>query len=197
MSENVTLKIGHVPPEVRQQESRDLLASYRTNDNFTLELVAMSREIPGMRVLFTKENASEMAKRSHAPGSARHLKKPDHPDFNSDSQMSQSNGSTADEQRKGVLRQQIEILDYHIARTKRAGNLCKLISAKARLWELLYPKPGSLRPGKQRGNGHESRGPVEPIHEHQAPQPVDNVPALVATSTDENHNAKSAHQNHQ
>ena len=159
-------------------------------------LVPLNRgKFAAMKVLFTKENASQMAKLSHAPNSARHLKKPALQQSAPESQISQSQSNSADDHRRNTLRNQIELLDYHIARTKRAANLCKLIAAKARLWELLYPKPGSLRPGKQRG--HEQRAPIEPMPDRQTPQPIDAVPALVASSNEANHNEKTDVQNPQ
>ena len=120
--------------------------------------------------LITRENAAEMARLSHSPNSARHnerkpLMKP-----------APANDS-AETVRRLRLAEQIDLIDQDIQNTRNPELRIKLISAKARLWELLYPKPGSLRPGKVRT---ETRARVEPI----AQPVVNSAPLVVPDSAD-------------
>lgn len=88
----------------------------------------------------------------------------------------------ADDSRKQRMLKQIDLLDTDIESTRDPELRCKLITAKARLWELLYPKPGSLRPKQQ---SRAERAPVQPL-------PIEPKPALVAPVTDQNHNGETA-----
>lgn len=83
--------------------------------------------------------------------------------------------------RRRRLAAQIDLIDQDIENVRDPEVRCKLITAKARLWELLYPKPGSLRPKA----GRPERAPILPIEPIPQAQPVDSNPALVVQPTDE------------
>lgn len=127
--------------------------------------------------LFTRENAAAMAKLSHSPQSARHLQ----PEAIALTVASAE--KSADERRRATLAKQIDLLDSMIARTNGGDRVLRLIAAKAKLWELLYPKPGSLRPKQSR----QDRAPIAPIE----PLPIDSAPALVAPPADQSHNGEN------
>ena len=127
---------------------------------------------------FTRENAAEMARRSHSPNSARHLQP------ETVALAVATAAKTADEQRRDTLAKQIDLLDRLIAKANGGERVLRLINAKAKLWELLYPKPGSLKPGKQRAA---ERAPISPL----IPQPLEPKPALVVQPSDQNHNGES------
>lgn len=87
-------------------------------------------------------------------------------------------------QRKHVLRLQMAKCDEMMAKTRDPADFKRWAESKAKLWELLYPKPGSLRPSKSR-----DRAPAfTPI----APLPVEPVPALVAPGSQQDHKTKTA-----
>jgi hypothetical protein len=130
----------------------------------------------GIMPRFTRENAAEMAKLSHSPNSARNLQP------ETTASIIATAGISADERRKQTLAQQIDLLDKMIAKTNGGGKVLQYIAAKAKLWELLYPKPGSLRPKQSRSE----RVPVQPIQ----PLPIETQPALVAPSPEQNHNVQ-------
>jgi hypothetical protein len=88
-----------------------------------------------------------------------------------------------DQRRKERLLGQVMKCDALMEECDSPKEFAQLVNAKARLWELLYPKPGSLRP-KQ---GRIERAPVVPL----SPQPVAKLPALVVPTSDENHNAEN------
>jgi hypothetical protein len=79
--------------------------------------------------------------------------------------------------RKGLLREQMSKCDEMMAKTSDPVNFKRWAESKAKLWELLYPKPGSLRPKQQRAE----RAPVAPL-------PIEPKPAIVAPAPDQNHN---------
>ena len=88
-----------------------------------------------------------------------------------------------DEQaRKSILRMQMAKCDEMMTKTRDPADFKRWAESKAKLWELLYPKPGILRPGKTR-----DRMPAtSPI----APLPIEPASPLVAPSPEQNHNAK-------
>jgi len=128
--------------------------------------------------LFTRTNAAEMARRSQLARAAKAaaIENPAIPNATAE--------LTAEVRRKQTLAQQIDKLDALIARAKSSDKVLRLIGAKAKLWELLYPKPGSLRPKAVRDN----RAPVSPI----APLPIEPVPALVAPGSQQDHKTETA-----
>lgn len=68
------------------------------------------------------------------------------------------------------IARQIDQLDEMIAGCKNPDLMLKFISAKARLHELIYPKPGSYRPGKRRPEERAPVSPVQPIYEPVIPE---------------------------
>lgn len=90
---------------------------------------------------------------------------------------------TAEDERKRRLGVQIDMLDADIAKTKNPVLRCRLIAAKSKLWELVYPKPGSLRPKHER----HTRAPIAPIQT----LPVAPSPALVSADPAQNHNGET------
>jgi hypothetical protein len=66
--------------------------------------------------------------------------------------------------RAGTVLQQIDQIDKAIA-VAMPSDLPKLADAKAKLWALLYPKPGTIRPKRGRPSQPE---PIEPT---PAPEP--------------------------
>jgi hypothetical protein len=87
-----------------------------------------------------------------------------------------------DVRRKERLFAQVKKCDEMIEECEEPKVFAQLVSAKARLWELLYPKPGSLRPKQNRAE----RAPIQPIQ----PLPIESQSALVAPVTDQNHNGE-------
>jgi hypothetical protein len=87
----------------------------------------------------------------------------------------------ADEQRLCErVRKQIEKCDELLDRCRSPRTFVQLTSAKERLWNLIYPKAGSIRPGKSR---RQDRAPIAPIQ----PLPIEPTPALVAPPAGEIH----------
>lgn len=86
-------------------------------------------------------------------------------------------------QRKHVLRMQMAKCDEMMTKTRDPADFKRWAESKAKLWELLYPKPGSLRPGKTR-----DRIPApSPI----APLPIEPASPLVAPGSEQNHNEQN------
>lgn len=123
--------------------------------------------------LFTRENAAEMGRRSaitrrNASAERKEYVVPETP--------------RAEDERKRRMGVQIDLLDADIAKTKNPVIRCRLIAAKAKLWELLYPRPGVLKPARSR-----DRAPVHAI----APLPIEPASPLVAPSLEQNHNGEN------
>jgi hypothetical protein len=124
--------------------------------------------------LITRENAAEMARRSQEARKANRAAMP--PAAN----IPASDTFSAEIERKRTLARQIDLLDADIAKAKAPALRIKLIGAKAKLWELLYPKPGSLRPKA-------GRTTAPALHPIPAPLPIEPAPALVPGDPEENH----------
>lgn len=124
---------------------------------------------------FTRENAAEMARRARLARTSN---------VNKRTLDAAPANETAEDERKRRMGVQIDLLDADIAKTKNPVLRCRLIAAKAKLWELIYPKPGSLKPGKQR---RETRAPISPL----MPQPIETAAPLVAGDPDQNHNGEN------
>jgi hypothetical protein len=82
--------------------------------------------------------------------------------------------------RKSLLREQMSKCDEMMAKAKDPKTFKQWVEAKARLWELLYPKPGSLRPKA-------GRTTAPALHPIPAPLPIEPAPALVPGDPQENH----------
>ncbi len=105
---------------------------------------------------FTAENASHFAKLSHAPDSARNKPKPAPVVTAIETQLAES-----DPRRLRIL-EQIDLLDDDFAKSNAVLRV-RITASKARLWELLYPKPGSLKPSriaKRNGNSYPEPVPI-------------------------------------
>lgn len=124
--------------------------------------------------LFTRENAAEMARRSKIARDLRKQQAANPPEF-----MPQD----ARNEHENVLREQIEMIDRDIKRTRKAELRCKLIAAKAKLWNLLYPETGT-RQGK-----HRDRAPA--FSPGTNIQPVVNPSPIVAPIIEPNHNGET------
>ena len=124
--------------------------------------------------MFTPEIASIMGKRS---GERRRERA---------NALVQGPIETDDTRRRQRVLRQIDRLDILIEGTRDAELFIRLASAKERLWNLVYPKPGSLRPKA----GRQERAMVAPVEPISAPtpQPVVNPPALVVPQSQPTHN---------
>jgi hypothetical protein len=91
----------------------------------------------GMRVPFTRENAAEMARRANAAIAAR---KAEHARL----LAQQSGDATEDASIKRVMKQ-IQRCD-ELLESCKAADFPKLTAAKERLWNLIFPKAGVMRP---------------------------------------------------
>jgi len=127
--------------------------------------------------LFTRENAAEMQRRSTVIKLANNIAIPPA------AKLPAHETELAEVERKKTLAQQIDLLDEDIAKAKNPMLRLKLIDAKAKLWALLYPKPGVLRPGKRTGSAPVI-APIEPL-------PVVNVAPIVSPETELNHNGEN------
>lgn len=116
--------------------------------------------------LFTSANAREMSRRGNLARWSRPRVPSNSPDFPP---------RVADEsqEKRERISKQIDRCDVMLQSCKDPDVFVKLVQAKARLWELLYPKPGSLRP--RSGRGRMSQPTFEPSFEPApapAPEPV-------------------------
>lgn len=123
--------------------------------------------------LFTRENAREMSKRGNiARWTRARIPAP----------REEPTQGIAENERKQKTLEQIDKLDEMLARTRNPVLFVKLTMAKEKLWNLVFPKPGSLRP-KQ---GRPERAPIAPL----IPQPIASPSALVVPGDPENHNGE-------
>ena len=87
-----------------------------------------------------------------------------------------------EQQRKHVLRMQMAKCDEMMTKTRDPADFKRWAESKAKLWELLYPKPGRLRPKQSRSE----RAPVVPIQ----PLPIAPASPLVASNNEQDHNTE-------
>ncbi|HSS99164.1 MAG TPA: hypothetical protein VLK33_19150 [Terriglobales bacterium] len=140
-------------------------------------------------VPFTKENAGEMARRATQARLARIAREKEEEELER-ARWVRAPRDTTEDAKKIRVQRQIEACDTMIEACKDPEMFVKLITAKARLWELLYPKPGSLRPKSSRSE-RAPVAPVQPLPAPAAPQPVANPPALVVPTDPQNHNGEN------
>lgn len=93
-----------------------------------------------------------------------------------------------DVRRKERLFAQVKKCDEMIEDCDEPKVFAQLVTAKARLWELLYPKPGSLRPKQSRAD----RAPVVPLQPLPEPLQIDSAAPLVVPEIATSHNEQSA-----
>lgn len=86
-------------------------------------------------------------------------------------------------QRKHVLRMQMAKCDEMMTKTRDPADFKRWAESKAKLWELLYPKPGSLRPTKTRDRSI-APAPIQPL-------PIAASAPLVVSPVDQNHNGEN------
>lgn len=124
--------------------------------------------------LFTKENAGVMAKRATRSRMERIQREKEQLLL-----LRERNASTplnaSEDEKKARVQRQIEQCDTMLAECADPETFVRLVAAKARLWELLYPKPGSLRPKQSRSD----RAPIAPIQ--PLPEPLVSSPTLETT----------------
>jgi hypothetical protein len=77
-----------------------------------------------------------------------------------------------DLRRRERLLKQVQKCDDMMDDCEDSKEFAMLVTAKARLWELLYPKPGSLRPRSKR----DERQPIAPLVALGPPQPAPTTP---------------------
>jgi hypothetical protein len=102
---------------------------------------------------FTRQNAREMQARATAARNAR--------------RAARRNASTPQEQldlRSGTTLAQIDVIDRLLAQPVDVETLCSLVAAKDRLWSMVLPKAGVMRPrqSSRRGAGPASLPPPVP-----------------------------------
>lgn len=132
----------------------------------------------GNMALFTRENAAEMGRLSAERRRQRSLA------------LAAPPLETDDSRRKDRVLRQIDRLDVMIEHCRDAELFLRLANAKERLWNLVYPKPGSLRPGKSR-SAPEARAPIQPLPAPPTPRPVVDPAPVVSDPAPENHNSEN------
>lgn len=135
-----------------------------------------------MRVPFTKENAGEMARRATVARLAR-IKRDKEEAFAERERRARMPIDASEDAKKLRVQKQIETCDRMLDECCDPELFVKLTMAKERLWNLIYPKPGSLRPKQSR----QDRAPISPIE----PLPIETTPTLVAPAADKNHNVEN------
>jgi hypothetical protein len=120
---------------------------------------------------FTKQNASEFGRKGGMAEKSRRTALAAIP-IESD-----------DNRRKQRVLRQIDRLDVMIESTRDPELFLRLASSKERLWNLVYPKPGSLRPKQSR----QDRAPIAPIQ----PLPIDTLPAVVVSEIEQTHKSEN------
>lgn len=133
---------------------------------------------------FTRENANKMREKGYATIVQRKNAEIDELKRKLNAALTVAEDDEA--RRKGLLREQMGKCDEMMSRAKDPKTFKQWVEAKARLWELLYPKPGSLRP--KQGRDRAQLAPIQPIPEAQ---PVVNESALVVPPAGENHNSEN------
>lgn len=116
----------------------------------------------------TRENAAEFARRAAISREANRAARA----------AKELARNPTEEARRETTLKQIDGLDKLIAQALRksdANLFLKLSAAKERLWKLVSPTAGVLRPGK-RASSASSRPTIEPISPNPAPQ-ASNPPA--------------------
>jgi hypothetical protein len=78
---------------------------------------------------------------------------------------------------------QLDKLDEMLDACKEPKMFIQLTAAKERLWNLVFPKPGSLRPKQSR----QERASIQPIQ----PLPIDPTPAIVVPEIAQHHNSEN------
>jgi hypothetical protein len=109
-----------------------------------------------MTKLFTRENAAEMARRSNAAKKARKAEEL--------ARAAMTPQDTTEDARTKRVLLQIEQCDKMIERCRDFDEFSKLTAAKERLWNLIFPKAGVMRPRNQRSAAR-AWNPVMPIGE--------------------------------
>ena len=104
-----------------------------------------------MTVLFTKENAGEMARRAaHAREAKRALER---------ARLAMLPADASDDARHNRVLLQIQRVDDMLMKCNR-DEFPSLTAAKERLWNLIFPKAGVMRP---RGSKQPRSSPAEPL----------------------------------
>ncbi len=109
--------------------------------------------------VFTKESAAEAARKSHLPWSARFLQKepePQKPDLPQNQSLAA--GLTAEQE---TVREQIRLLDRDFLTTNDPALRVRISDAKSKLWQLIHPRPGVLKPTSRRSTPSQDPSPVE------------------------------------
>jgi transposase-like protein len=89
----------------------------------------------------------------------------------------------AEDSRKERVMKQLDKLDEMLDACKEPKMFIQLTAAKERLWNLVFPKPGSLRPKQSR----QERASIQPIQ----PLPIDPTPAIVVPEIAQHHNSEN------
>lgn len=113
---------------------------------------------------FTRENAGEMARRATRSRLER-IAREEEEEREARLRDARLPRDASEDAKKLRVQRQIETCDNMLEDCDDPVMFVKLVAAKARLWELLYPKPGSLRPKA----GRVERAPVQPIQAAPAP----------------------------
>jgi hypothetical protein len=127
--------------------------------------------------LFTRENAVAMGKLS-----AERRKEAKERQEREHNGLPPISAPAEDQRRRDRVQKQIDRCDDLLENCRSAKTFIQLTAAKERLWNLVYPKPGSLRPKQSR----QERAPVVPL----SPQPVAMSAPIVAPVTDQNHKSE-------
>lgn len=152
---------------VNKQDTHCLIAGIgckMDTKHLPLDFLAISPHFSRMTVLFTKENAGEMARRAALAREAKKkalLKRLE--DLPED--------ASEDARHKRVL-MQIQRCDQLLA-TCFAKDFAALTAAKERLWKLIYPTAGVLRP--KRASDRPARPTMAPITPQAGPTNGDQV----------------------
>lgn len=123
---------------------------------------------------FTSDNARMMALRSVA--SRKENRKREKEAFEAGRQAALDERPTDDDARKVRVQRQIDILLTDMEKTKSVDVRLRIAAALDRLWKLVTPTAGVLRP-KNRPSGAVARPAYEPV-------PVDSTPQAEVPATD-------------
>lgn len=131
----------------------------------------------GYMPFITKENAGDLARKA-TEARVRNWNEAEDALEEKRARIQLSPAEASEPLRTARIQKQIELIDIDIEDKRTNGELrVKLIAAKGRLWELIYPKPGSRKPASEKPakRGTPAPQPQETQPETQHVQPLGQV----------------------